>query len=155
MTEDRPDATVTAVVDDGPVHAIKAFLAAVLSEILGYLIAIPALIAGFVIGMWVLDLGLFNSWVLSFAISIGLGWLFNKLFPMSEDQIRTGFFKIPTVSDTRRRRGRWQESMASSDRAESGLRQRLIEMGVRSKDDPPAKSRDEAFTPPRDPDDTP
>ena len=156
MTDQKPNPTVSEHFDDGPLHAIKTFFAALLSEILGYLIAIPALIAGFVVGIRVLNFGFFNSWVLGIAISISLGWVLNKVLPISEDQIRTGFFKIATIEATKRRRGQWQESMKTSDRAEFGLRKRLIEMGIRSKDDPAAtKSRDEASAPPRDPDVTP
>ncbi len=117
MTAQKPDATVTDFVDDGPLQKIKAFLAALLSEILSYLIAIPALIGGFVLGVSVLDWSDFSSWVLGIAITIALGWVLREILPISEDQIRNGFFGLETVEAAKHRRGKRQASNKSSDRA--------------------------------------
>jgi len=137
MTDQKPDPTVSEYFDDGALHTVKAFIAALLGVILGYLIALLALFVGFALGGAVLGWSIFDSWVLAVAASIALGWVLSEIMPISEDQIRTSLFGMQTVEATRRRRGKRHASKASSDRAESALRERLTKMGARPKSHPP------------------
>ncbi len=124
---------------------------AAIALILAFVIAIPLAVS---IGFLVLFLiQIFVD--VPGLIFLGLPLLIVALFFMDggggiivspvENVLRVHLFKLePThITDKRRneKSGNWKDRRHSSDRVQSGLRQRLIDMGVRSENDPPPKDR--------------
>lgn len=132
---------------DGPRQAVLAFLAHALTEIFGFVLAIPVIALGILFYGWFPWIGFEGAAIGTLVVFFGIGFGINRLFGRTEDRIRTRWFGLPTVEESKRRRADRAAAARSVEQPRSGLRQRLIDMGVRSKDDPPPGS--EAKAPPR------
>jgi hypothetical protein len=76
-------------------------------------------------------IGYLGAGIVSLVVVTGSMLLIGRLF--------SRWRGLPSVEETNRRRADRQAAATSSDQPRSGLRQRLIDMGVRPKNDPPSR----------------
>ena len=89
---------------DGPRQAVLAFLAQALTEIFGFVLAIPVIALGILFYGWFPWIGFEGAAIGTLVVFFGIGFGINRLFGRTEDRIRTRWFGLPTVEESKRRR---------------------------------------------------